>query len=1067
MKQGPKANLGQWVTMEFTRTSPFKHKLTVKKKNPIDDERLTPTVTRKPSRVPIPTKCTVRAIKGSCLLTVVQGNATDELLPGDIIRIGNPHDANDYLISSNISDKQVFLTDVFHSSENRSHEENAVNSKNHSFNSNNAFDQQQRRIWKLIPKDRDKRLEWRIRYDEGKVPWKTQYNDPSASSSHFGVQLQWAQIEYMCRGADALCLDFDSSANQQRLHYFEKVPLNEIITATYNFVCQWHPIGISIDNVKWARLARKMDFLFSLKNSKHQVDMAFFRHSRDRKLDMNQFTSVLRDMSRLRYPPSRYESLDALANMLWTTVVILPQVNDVIWSRATEMALTAEMFRTCAQTRISAFYRIVWRRRSYILMRHAVLLINKNTRRWLAVRRSRWVLGLVEYDWIYRIRHISALICQKIWRGYSCILDFAKVKQKRREEEEKELSRSWRDLRERGRIKKVTLVFRKILNIQSILTVTSMRLKEKKRINQANELEIQVYVPETGRTFRFQLGENELRECVEKTLASNGQLSWNEMLDIRVLSQLTIRLIAKVVSGSPLILFSRRGMAEKGELIVKRLLNFDESLYIVQVYRSPLDVVVRVYDSSTCEQLRTLLTMPRLIEWLIEDEEERKKDALRAMNFRRLCRKLVRKDLIDDKFIQQPDCLMGFSDKNNFEVPELLKRHKQPELIHWLLKRIHVERDDKSKKLGLQLRYEADAENREKIANKIQCIWRWKKARNRAKIMTLSRYEKCFDRTVGGFFYVDIKRGTSQWSKPVLLSDEDVMLPSNEWRISYCHNPDTGETDKYFTNPFTGQTSWLSENDAALIVQKNLRQHQSSELLGSKLDFSQIVKAVTLIKDTEVKYEISPDKLPNMVNFALLCHCIRLDFEKARPLYKDTFTKSPCHPVIARAYGIFNMASCDAPQIQIFQKACKLFEDSDASDPQQSLFQSAKANFFHFAVLIHPNNSIALLNYALLHQCVLKEYNRAEMIYRRALALNPDNSYVVRNFNLFEEQRYPGGFYADKSVPFSIIERSHIVEERPEWKQWKKMKDPVSKKEAFCYFWFNRVKKMSSFYEPE
>ena len=108
-------------------------------------------------------------------------------------------------------------------------------------------------------------------------------------------------------------------------------------------------------------------------------------------------------------------------------------------------------------------------------------------------------------------------------------------------------------------------------------------------------------------------------------------------------------------------------------------------------------------------------------------------------------------------------------------------------------------------------------------------------------------------------------------------------------------------------------------------------------------------------------------------------------------------------------------------------------------------------------------NSFALLNYALLHQCILKDYHRAEKIYRRALVLDPNNEYVVQNFNRFEDQRYPGGYYAGTGVPFSIVERSHVAEDRPEWGEWRRMKDPLSNKVNLCHFWINTIDKSSSF----
>ena len=107
---------------------------------------------------------------------------------------------------------------------------------------------------------------------------------------------------------DTVC-NPDNSAHQQRLHYFEKISLDDIVLETYKTVCQlWHPITPTIDNVKWAKLARTMKFLSNVNNSNHEVDMAFFRHSHQRKLDIKQFKEVLLDMALLKYSSARYDT---------------------------------------------------------------------------------------------------------------------------------------------------------------------------------------------------------------------------------------------------------------------------------------------------------------------------------------------------------------------------------------------------------------------------------------------------------------------------------------------------------------------------------------------------------------------------------------------------------------------------------------------------------------------------------------------------------------------------------------------------------------------------------------
>ena len=59
-----------------------------------------------------------------------------------------------------------------------------------------------------------------------------------------------------------------------------------------------------------------------------------------------------------------------------------------------------------------------------------------------------------------------------------------------------------------------------------------------------------------------------------------------------------------------------------------------------------------------------------------------------------------------------------------------------------------------------------------------------------------------------------------QWEKLKLLGDNHLMDPIDEWRIGEMHYPATGQKYKYCANYATGQMSWLSEEDAAHLLQR-------------------------------------------------------------------------------------------------------------------------------------------------------------------------------------------------------------------------------------------------------
>jgi tetratricopeptide (TPR) repeat protein len=192
-----------------------------------------------------------------------------------------------------------------------------------------------------------------------------------------------------------------------------------------------------------------------------------------------------------------------------------------------------------------------------------------------------------------------------------------------------------------------------------------------------------------------------------------------------------------------------------------------------------------------------------------------------------------------------------------------------------------------------------------------------------------------------------------------------------------------------------------------------------------------------------------------------------LDFDAARPIYERAMKLSPNHPLISRVYAIFLLASRQEPHNITFQTACQLLHDADAADRNQTMIQSAAEIYFRWAVLMNARNPLTLLNYALLHQCVYKNYDHSEKLYRAAMALDPNNTHVVENYRLFNDERYPGGAYESCGPPFSVVQRSNVVEERLDWGEWRKMIDPLCQRKGFEVFWFNRFTKMTQFTEPD
>ena len=250
------------------------------------------------------------------------------------------------------------------------------------------------------------------------------------------------------------------------------------------------------------------------------------------------------------------------------------------------------------------------------------------------------------------------------------------------------------------------------------------------------------------------------------------------------------------------------------------------------------------------------------------------------------------------------------------------------------------------------------------------------------------------------------------------------------------------------------------------MIQRRYRSKYESDLLGTKLQLPDIIKATMFIHGARAKYADEPQKLSNMVNYALVVHCLDLDFRQAKTIYENALKQSPNHPLISRAYGLLLLASRESPHATTFQLACRLFHEADVVDPTRARIQPAAEIYFQWAALANVRNPLTLLNYALLHQCIYKAFDHAEKIYRTALALDPTNVLVVENYLFFTEERYPGGAYVSLGPPYSVVRGSHIIEERPEWAEWCKRADPECPKRGMEIFWYNRFTKETRFIQP-
>lgn len=746
---------------------------------------------------------------------------------------------------------------------------------------------------------------------------------------------------------------------------------------------------------------------------------------------------------------------------------MIPNVNEMIWMRAQGMAMIEEARRVCAQTRIGARLRMLLCKRSYLRIRSSAILIGKYIRCGLMRQKISRTLQLLRYDRIFRMRHLNAIVCQKNWRGYKRRFQFQIYKEQRNHMLQEARAKRRMKLQQKFRKCMRSVIYRKVQRIQSFLTIVWILLRDRRHVNQGVEVEIQVLVPYACIAKYFKLTEKEIAKCLDKYIFQRGPLSLGEMLDPFYLSHLTSRLWLQVVDDNLFTVnFNFSGVIEKGDLVHSCIATFNDVKYTLSMYKSGSSLAIRLYCSKGDNNLRVAIALYLLAAWLSIYTEESTAGQVEALRVWELYQ-MFKNYNSDDEGMKLDMDRCGASMELLSRDSTSLDFSRESGLIPWLMDRIDVYHDPISQNDSIVLQFERDAKRLEKMAIVLQRVWRGKRAKMMAKEEVFRQYEKCFDVTLRAFFYINIQTSQKQWTKPRLLSEnDDIADPPDEWRTAEYFDRETNTSKKYYFNPLTGQSSWITEVEAARILQRKFRTRATQDLITSNLNFSQIVKAVKYTDDIERKYKHNPLKLSSRVNFALLNHCLNFDVQRAKSLYEDAISQSPCHPVISRAYGIFILAtSSETEMTQNFKRACNFFKEAEVIDPGALKFRSAIENFFYWSVILYPNNPDALLNYALLHQCILGEYYRAERIYRRALSFDSKNRNVANNYHFFIDQLYPGGFYAGNGVPNVVIRRSQVKKTSPDWGEWKVMFDPLCTN-SYDSFWYNSIDFVSSFEEP-
>jgi hypothetical protein len=726
-------------------------------------------------------------------------------------------------------------------------------------------------------------------------------------------------------------------------------------------------------------------------------------------------------------------------------IVIHPSVNALCWREAKRLAMVEEAKRQCAVSRIQSIARGVSQRKSYLEAYTSILLTQNAYRCHLYYLRFQLRLAALREQSQRLLRIGQVVVIQTRFRRWSKERKYLAGKRSRENSQREKLRQRRDDQNERRKLRESLLLFCEARRVGGTLLLVSIYRKTAK-----DDLGVMLLVhrPDTCEKWEFSVEEQTLRASFCEALGVSD-VSVNELFVPDHLKLIADRLMYRWIGGRRVVVLSQRGNGERGKVVVNRAVMITGVRYILHVHAHQGSIVMKCYHQPTSNLLRTAISYQQLNDWFREEEERTKRQASNAARNRRAFAKAT----------GQPMDPADKEEENVYERPRMLRPENEPELMQWLIERLHVDRrltnGVPTKGERLRLGYEMHQEMLGKMAFRIQGMYKRRRALKNLRLIAHKLYTKRRDWQSGVWYYVNTITGEEKWEKPYILGSEDLVDPEDKWE----QHPD-GAGGVYYLHPLTGRSSWLSEEGAATVVQKLWHKRQAADF---RVAFPDIIKALKFQRDTEKQYAENPEKLAAIVNMALLLQTQYNDFTKARPLFRRAYEMAPQNPLVLRIYAIFLLGSCEAPRKKMWLQANDMLKMANDRDPKLEKFKVAEKAFFHWSVTINPLNPFALMNYALVKQCIHHEYDYAEKMHRRAAAISPNEDAIIRNYEDFLENRLPGGSYSGGGPGELVRRRSEIVDTVFEWY---KMRDSEAKDKRFELFWYNHVTCVTKWEEP-
>ena len=361
------------------------------------------------------------------------------------------------------------------------------------------------------------------------------------------------------------------------------------------------------------------------------------------------------------------EAAAAYRNLVTDFLLNIKDWSVHVWEQSKMKAMKKEARLYAAVTRIIA----VWRGKRicyyYEFYKAAILTLQCHTRRRIVQRKVRAMMKILFEDWLHRYRYYAATLLCALVRRYIARSRKVKIYKRLNEQQAKIFKANRKRKAKINEKRRATIIYKVTQKVQGLAILICVRRRDQRSYSKDYSMVLEVYVPHSQETFKFEIEEDDLRKfiCLETGLEV---LNNEQLLDKRNLSKVvSARLICKPAKAGmpPRVMFSKQALGERGTKCCTRGKVIGGDLFVCTLYQSSAETSVQAYHRLTSKVFTARIASNTLMEWITNEYRKTCTTELELYN----TPPLLKPENSRKMFLWMIDNLMIDTRRGQFKVP--------------------------------------------------------------------------------------------------------------------------------------------------------------------------------------------------------------------------------------------------------------------------------------------------------------------------------------------------------------------------------------------------------------